>query len=68
MRLPPATPRRWWVVLKNTGSTDCSMVGFPGVQIRIAHGGTWDLQRTNDWRRPPGDLRGPRVGPVNTVE
>ncbi|MEK8171428.1 DUF4232 domain-containing protein [Streptomyces sp. M19] len=36
------------VVLTNTGTTDCTMVGFPGVQLQAADGATWDLQRTGD--------------------
>ncbi|RNG34229.1 DUF4232 domain-containing protein [Streptomyces botrytidirepellens] len=36
------------VVLTNTGSSDCTMTGFPGVQLRAAHGDTWDLRRNND--------------------
>ncbi|MFF7654373.1 DUF4232 domain-containing protein [Streptomyces sp. NPDC007983] len=36
------------VVLKNTGSADCAMAGFPGVQLRAATGETWDLRRTDD--------------------
>ncbi|MEU7367125.1 DUF4232 domain-containing protein [Streptomyces hygroscopicus] len=43
------------VMLKNTGPSDCSMVGFPGVQLQTAHGETWDLRR--DSRPPP--TRGP---------
>ena len=36
------------VVLKNTGTTDCTMTGFPGVQLQTAAGETWDLRRTDD--------------------
>ncbi|MEU4893790.1 DUF4232 domain-containing protein [Streptomyces sp. NPDC044780] len=40
------------VVLKNTGAKDCTMVGFPGVQLQTEHGETWDLRRTNDKPAP----------------
>ncbi|MEU1806014.1 DUF4232 domain-containing protein [Streptomyces sp. NPDC019937] len=39
------------VVLRNTGSADCVMAGFPGVQLRAATGETWDLRRTDDTPR-----------------
>ncbi|MEU6114548.1 DUF4232 domain-containing protein [Streptomyces sp. NPDC047117] len=35
------------VVLTNTGTTGCTMAGFPGVQLQTAHGDTWDLKRSN---------------------
>ncbi|MEU2686561.1 DUF4232 domain-containing protein [Streptomyces hygroscopicus] len=40
------------VMLKNTGPSDCSMVGFPGVQLQTAHGETWDLRRDNEKPKP----------------
>ncbi|MEU4895740.1 DUF4232 domain-containing protein [Streptomyces sp. NPDC044780] len=40
------------VMLKNTGSADCSMVGFPGVQLQTEHGETWDLRRDNEKPKP----------------
>ncbi|MCO8303629.1 DUF4232 domain-containing protein [Streptomyces sp. RKCA744] len=40
------------VMLKNTGSADCSMVGFPGVQLQTTHGETWDLRRDNEKPKP----------------
>ncbi|WP_030622279.1 DUF4232 domain-containing protein [Streptomyces sclerotialus] len=40
------------VVLTNTGTSDCTMAGFPGVQLRTAHGETWDLRRTNGKPKP----------------
>lgn len=36
------------VVLTNTGSSDCTMTGFPGVQLQTANGDAWDLRRNND--------------------
>ncbi|MFI0821644.1 DUF4232 domain-containing protein [Streptomyces sp. NPDC021098] len=36
------------VVLKNTGSADCTMAGFPGVEFKAATGETWHLERTDD--------------------
>ncbi|WP_223733395.1 DUF4232 domain-containing protein [Streptomyces purpurogeneiscleroticus] len=35
------------VVLTNTGTTGCTLAGFPGVQLQTAHGDTWDLRRSN---------------------
>ncbi|MFI9030003.1 DUF4232 domain-containing protein [Streptomyces sp. NPDC053560] len=35
------------VVLTNTGTTGCTLAGFPGVQLRTAHGDTWDLRRSS---------------------
>ncbi|AGP56223.1 DUF4232 domain-containing protein [Streptomyces rapamycinicus] len=49
------------VVLKNTGSTDCTMVGFPGVQLQTEHGETWDLRRTDDKPKPVRVDAGGRV-------
>ncbi|MFE2185991.1 DUF4232 domain-containing protein [Streptomyces sp. NPDC059455] len=49
------------VVLKNTGSTDCTMVGFPGVQFQTEHGETWDLRRTDDKPKPVRVEAGGRV-------
>ncbi|MER8157609.1 DUF4232 domain-containing protein [Streptomyces sp. NPDC094472] len=50
------------VVLKNTGTADCTMVGFPGVQLQTAHGDTWDLRRTNAKPKPVRLSEGERVG------
>ncbi|MBI0380824.1 DUF4232 domain-containing protein [Streptomyces albiflaviniger] len=49
------------VVLKNTGSSDCTMVGFPGVQLQTEHGETWDLRRTDDKPKPVRVAAGGRV-------
>ncbi|MCB5908622.1 DUF4232 domain-containing protein [Streptomyces pinistramenti] len=35
------------VWLKNTGSTSCTIQGFPGFQIKGNDGSTWDLSRSN---------------------
>ncbi|TMU93360.1 DUF4232 domain-containing protein [Streptomyces sp. DASNCL29] len=49
------------VVLKNTGSSDCAMVGFPGVQLQTEHGETWDLRRTDHKPKPVRVAAGGRV-------
>ncbi|MGP3939265.1 DUF4232 domain-containing protein [Streptomyces sp. 6N106] len=50
------------VVLKNTGTADCAMAGFPGVQLQTAHGDTWDLPRTHAKPKPVRLGEGDRVG------
>ncbi|GAA0451730.1 DUF4232 domain-containing protein [Streptomyces olivaceiscleroticus] len=35
------------VVLTNTGTSGCTLAGFPGVQLQTTHGSTWDLRRSN---------------------
>ncbi|MEV5772132.1 DUF4232 domain-containing protein [Streptomyces antimycoticus] len=50
------------VVLKNTGTADCTMVGLPGLQLQTAHGDTWDLPRSHAKPKPVRLSEGERVG------
>ncbi|WP_258052993.1 DUF4232 domain-containing protein [Streptomyces sp. Ru73] len=42
------------VVLTNTGTSGCTLAGFPGVQLQTAHGSTWDLRRSS---KKPASVR-----------
>jgi hypothetical protein len=48
---PAATEPTARLVIQNAGSSTCSLLGYPGVQLVTAKGATWDLVR-EQYRKP----------------